>query len=233
MAKKIFAALGIVGFLATAGIAFAQTTTDNTGGGSSQSATATVAPRTQPMVLEVNSGGRVLLRGTVDTASANSLTIKGWGGNWTVNVSANTEVMPKGAAVSSLQQGDFVGILGTVDQSSSWTIDATLVRDWTARQALNQEVKTNVQAVRQEMSAAPRTIQGTLSNLDATAQTFTLTNAGGTAYAVSLTSGAKILARNWLTLDFSKVSNGDTVRVYGTVASSTITASIFRDVSVR
>ncbi|HVB19851.1 MAG TPA: hypothetical protein VNF51_01005 [Candidatus Paceibacterota bacterium] len=185
------------------------------------------------MVLQAGPGGNILLRGTVDSVSSDSVMVKSWGGDWTVNVPTTAKVLPQGIALSDFQTGDFVGVQGTVDQTSAWTIDAKLIRDWTAKQAATQQVKQNVQAVRQEMSAGPKIIQGVLSNLDATAQTFTLTTASGTAYSVSLTSGAKILAQNWTTLDFSKVNDGDTVRIYGTVSNSAISAMIFRDVSVK
>ena len=224
MSKNIMAALGIVGFLASAGVAFAQTPT----------ATATVSPKaSSQMVLQVGPNGKVLLRGTVSSASSGSVTVKSWGGDWTVTVPSSASVLPQGEALSSFKAGDFVGVQGAIDPSASWTVNATLIRDWTARTEATQQIKANVQAVRQTMTSGPRTIQGTISNLDAAAQTFTLTNAAGTAYSVSLASGAKILAKNWATLDFSKVSNGDTVRAYGTVASSSISASIFRDVSVK
>ncbi|MBU6323422.1 MAG: hypothetical protein KGI41_03490 [Patescibacteria group bacterium] len=223
MSKKAVLAFGIIGLLASASAAFAQTT-------DTAPAPGTAA---QPVVLQVNKSGGVLLRGTVSSVASDSVTVKSWGGDWTVNVSSAASVLPRGAALSSFQAGDFVGVQGTVNGSAGWTVDATLIRDWTARQALNQQIKTNVQAVHTTMANGPRTIQGTLSALDAAAQTFTLTNSTGTAYSVSLASGAKLLAQNWATLDFSKVQNGDTVRVYGTVSSSAITASIFRDVSVK
>lgn len=173
------------------------------------------------------------MRGTVDSVSDNSLTIKSWGGDWTVHVPANATVLPQGATLSSYAVGDFVGVQGTVDTTANWTVTATLVRDWTARTAQKQDEKTNAQSVRAVMDAGPRTVQGTLSALDASAQTFTLTTASGTAFSVSLSSGAKILARNWATLGLDKVTNGDTVRVYGTVASTSIAASVLRDVTVK
>ena len=215
MTKKMMAAAGIIGFLATAGIAFAQ------------------AAQSEQMLVQIGPAGKVLLRGTIDSVSASSLSVKSWGGDWTVNVGPSATVLPQGVALSSFKQGDFVGVQGSVDSSAAWTVTASLVRDWTARAAETAQIKANVEAVKVERASAPRTVQGTLSNLGATAQTFTLTNAAGTAFSVSLASGAKLLASNWATLDFSKVSNGDTVRVYGPVASSTITASIFRDVSVK
>ncbi len=224
MYKKIGLALGTLGFLAVAGVAFAQTASTAT------SVSTSVTTPSQQMVLQVGPAGKVLLRGTIDSVSATSITVKSWGGDWTVNVSASASVMPQGVALTDFKQGDFVGVQGTVNSSAGWTVDATLVRDWTARQALNQQVQANTQSMHTMMSSGPRTIQGTLSGLSG--QTFTLTASNGTAYSVSLASGALLLTQGRATLDFSKVSNGDTVRVYGTVSSSTISASIFRDVSV-
>lgn len=215
--------LGTFGFLATGGVVFAQTASTIT--------SMTTSTPSQSMVLQVGPAGKVLLRGTIDSVSATSITVKSWGGDWTINVPTTAQVLPQDVALSSFQQGDFVGVQGTINSSGSWTVDATLVRDWTQRQAMNQEIKQNVQSVHQAMSGAPRTIQGTLSNLSG--ETFTLTASGGAVYSVSVTSGAKILQKNWLTLsDFTQVQNGDTVRVWGPVASSSVTASIFRDMSI-
>ena len=227
----MLAVLGMIGFLATAGVALAQTTA--TGSAVASSAVTTIQPRTEPMVLEIGAAGRVLLRGTVESASADSLTVKSWGGSWTITVPASAEVLPHGTAVSGFGQGDFVGVLGTVNQSAGFTIDAKIVHDWTARMTARQGITRNIRAVREVMrSGTPRVVEGTLSNLDASAETFTLTAKSGTNYSVSLVSGAKTLQRNWATLDFSTVHNGDTVRVWGPVASSTISASVFRDVSI-
>ena len=225
MSRKVIAALGIVGFLASASVAFAQTTT---------TATPPTSPASsQPTVLQVGAKGNVLLRGTIDSVSSGSVTVKSWGGTWTVSVPSSARVLPSGAALSSFQQGDFVGVQGTVDSNASWTVNATLIRDWTARAALTQEIKTNVQAVKQEVQRAAHVIQGTLSNLDATAETFTLTTAAGTAYSVTLDPSAKILGKNWATISLSQATNGDTVRVLGTASSTTVAASVFRDVSVK
>lgn len=230
MSKKIIAAFGIVGFLASAGLAFARTATVST---TSSATVSAPEVKGEAMMLEVGREGRVLLRGTISSVSSGSVTVKSWGGDWTVNVSSSAKVLPQGAALSSFKTGDFVGVQGTVSQSGAWTVDATLVRDWTDRQVIHQQITSNEKAVREVMSAAPRTIQGSISGLDSTARTFTLTTGNGKAYSVSLDSSVKLLSKNWATLDFTKVSSGDTVRVYGTIASSTITASIFRDISVK
>ncbi len=229
MSKKMMAALGIVGFLASAGAAFAQTTTPTP-----TTTAVTAAPAaSEQMTLQIGPSGKALLRGTVSAVSTGSVTVTSWGGDWTVNVPTAATVLPQGNAISDFKTGDFVGVQGTGDSRAGWTGKASLIRDWTARAAVKQEIKANVQAVHTTMSNGPRVVQGTISNLDVTAQTFTLTNAAGTAYSVSLSSGAKILGKNFATIDLSKVTSGDTVRVYGTVSSSAISASIFRDVSVK
>ncbi len=236
MIKKALATAGIAGFLGTAGVAFAQApqqmiiTHDPV-----PLTTASSTPHAQPMVLEIGPRGKVLLRGTIESVSADSLTVKGWGGIWTVNVPTTSKILPNGVSLSNFQQGDFVGIEGTVDQSSSWTVSAELVRDWTERKAAHQEAKQNIQSVRGDVRAGAgtsRVIQGTVSGLDTASNTFTLTTEKGASYSVSLASGAKTLQRNWLSLDFSTAQNGDKVRVWGPVASSTISASVFRDLSV-
>ena len=227
MSRKLIAVLGAFGFLASAGLAFAQDATTTP----PVTVPAPVATAvSHPMVLQIGPKGAVLLRGTIDSVSSGSVTVKSWGGDWTVNVPASASVLPQGTALSDMKQGDFVGVQGTVDSTANFTVDAKLIRDWTERQAVRQEIRSNVQAVRATMS---RIVQGTLSNLDATAETFTLTNAAGTAYSVSLSSGAKVIGKNFTTIQLSQATNGDMVRVYGTVASSTISASIFRDVSVK
>ena len=219
MSKKIMVAVGIAGFLASAGMVFAQSATNTT-------------PHL-PTILQVNGRGKVLIRGTVESVSNNSLSISSWGGTWTINVGSSTDVVPSGVTLANINQGDFVGVEGSVDSSADLTITATLVRDWTARRVLTQQIRSNIQAVRETMSSVPHVVQGTLSNLDSTGETFTLTNARGTAYNVTLSSGAEILGRNWATIALSQATDGDTVRVFGTVASSTITATVFRDVSVK
>lgn len=226
MGKKIALILGVVGLAAMASVALAQS--------DSAVSNQPVTPSTYPMILKIGHKGNVLLRGTVDSISPNSLTVKSWGGNWTVNVSSQTKTLPATAGgISGFKQGDFVGVLGTVDETNSWTVNANLVRDWTERRVINQEAKQNARTVHQEIRAeTPRNYLGTASNVNASGQSFTLTSTNGKNYSVTLAAGAKILQRNWLTLDFSGVQNGDHVRVWGMMSSSTISASIFRDLSV-
>ncbi len=223
MVKKIIATLGVISILGATGVAFAQTASTTVP--TQTSATASMQP-----VLNVSASGKTLLRGTIVSVSATAITVQSWGGAWTVNVPTSAQIYPQGVGLSSFQQGDFVGVQGTVNSSTGWTIDATVVRDWTQRQAVTQQVQQNVQNIKSTMGTGPRNYAGTLSNLSG--QSFTLTTSGGTAYSVSLTGSAEIVQKNFRTLDFTQVQNGDSVRVWGNAASSSLTASIFRDLSI-
>ncbi len=209
--------------LATTLVASAQTAT---------SSTPSAVSHSQPMVVQIGPNGRALLRGTIASVSTGVLTVNSWGGVWTVNVGSGAKVLPavSGNDLSQFKQGDFVGVEGTVSEGANWTIDATLVRDWTYRAAVGQEVKQNIKEVRQiERANRPRDYIGTASNVST--DSFTLT-VGSTAYTVSPTSGAKIVNRNWVTIPLSDIQANDHVRAWGTEASGTISAAIVRDVSI-
>ncbi len=114
------------------------------------------------MVVQIGPGGKTLLRGTVDAVGSNSLTVKSWGGDWVVNVASDANLMP-GASVSDVKVGDFVGVQGTTSQSAAWTVDANLVRDWTAKKVMqenNEMMKRTEQekkAMMQENHMTPQT----------------------------------------------------------------------------
>lgn len=224
MIKKIALAASIFGALSVTSIALAQATTT----------TPTAVPTTasQQTVLDVNPTGKVLMRGTIASIASGVITVNGWGGAWTVNVPSTAEVLPVevGNDISQFKAGDFVGIQGTVSQNSNWTINATIVRDWTYRAEVVQQQKQNIQAARAtEQSSTPRNFVGVASNVSG--NTFTLT-VGATAYTVNIASGAEIANRNWVTLPATSIVNGDNVRVWGINTSGTINAQIVRDVSI-
>jgi len=190
------------------------------------SAQVTMGMDTHPaMVLNVNANGKVLLRGTIDTVGTNSITVKSWGGSWTVNTASGTQVFPEGS-LSQFAAGDFVGVRGTVNQSASLTIDATMVRDWTVRGT----IKTNQQDIKNIIkSLSPRNWQGTASNLSA--NSFTLT-VDGTAYTVNLAANAEVVNKVFVKLPFADIKQGDMVRVWGPLSGTTITASVVRKISL-
>ena len=226
--KKLTLGAGVgvaVALLAAGIVASAQTATTT-------APTMGTSTETQPMILQVNKNGKVLLRGTIASVSSGVMTVQSWGGTWTVDIGSSAKVLPSSAGndITQFKAGDFVGVEGTVAEGSLWTVNADLVRDWTYRNAVNAEVKQNVQEARQIRNAArPRDYVGVASNVSGSS--FTLT-AHGTAYAVNVASGAEVVNRMWVAMPLSSIQVNDNVRVWGIASSSTITAQIVRDVSI-
>ncbi|MGC9599379.1 MAG: hypothetical protein ABSE18_03280 [Minisyncoccia bacterium] len=225
--KKILCIASVatgVAVVATAFIAAAQTTAP-------AAASALTTASEQP-ILQIGPAGKVLMRGTLASATSGALTVNSWGGVWTVNVGASAQVLPVAAGndLAQFRTGDFVGVQGTVSQSANWTIDATLVRDWTYRQATVQEQKQNIQSAQTTIkSGTPRNYVGVASSLSGSSFTLTV---NGVADTVNVASGAEVVNRNWITLPLASINSGDNVRVWGVNASGTITAQIVRDVSI-
>lgn len=179
------------------------------------------------MVLEVGPAGRVLMRGTVKTVGTNSLTVTSWGGDWMVNVVSTTNILPA-SSMSQFMIGDFVGVQGSVVQGVPWTIDATLVRDWTAKKA----EQTNKQEIKNLMqSATPKNWQGTASNVNTSTNSLTLT-IDGTAYTVNLAANAKVVNFQYINMNLADIKSGDTVRIWATVSGTSATAYVVRDTSI-
>lgn len=185
----------------------------------------------RPVVVQIGPSGNALLRGTIKTIGTDSLIVTSWGGDWTVNVSSSDSritIIPK-VGLDQFKTGDFVGVQGSVNQSASFTIDARLVRNWSGR----KEIQENKQDIRELIKqGTPRNWQGTASDVNVSAKTFTLT-VEGVAYSVNLTASAIIVNQKYATIAFSDIKNGDTVRVWGPLSGTTITASVVRDVSIK
>lgn len=112
-----------------------------------------VPAKMPPQIVNIGSEGRTLLRGTVSAVGTDSLTVKSWGGEWVVKVSADTKIRRDNSSSGSLGTyavGDFVGVNGIASQSAAWTIDAMLVRNWTDRKEITTEVKEKKLEVREE-----------------------------------------------------------------------------------
>lgn len=181
----------------------------------------------RPIVVQISASGNILLRGTVESVAADSLMVKTWGGTWKVNVSTNTKLTPE-TSLSQFKAGDFVGVQGQVSQAASLTIDARLVRNWTEK----MQVQTNQQQIKEIMKAqSPKNWEGTASNTSTTGTTLTLT-IDDINYTVNVAAGAKIVDKNFMTVVFGSIKNGDKVRVWGPSSGTTITAYVVRDVSL-
>jgi hypothetical protein len=231
MNTKIFIASALMLASAVAAPVFAQTATTTT------AVTTTVAPApsaavAEQPVLEVGAAGKVLLRGTIASVSSGIITVNSWGGTWTVNIPSSASVLPEAVTdyTTQFQAGDFIGVQGTIATNANWTVNATLVRDWTYRATVTAQAKTNLQTAQGMRASAPRDYIGTASNVGASS--LTLAAANGTVYTVNPTASAEIVNRNWATIPLTSVSSGDNVRVYGVNVSGTVTARIIRDVTI-
>lgn len=199
---------------------------------SNQSASSKSSSSHPAMVLEVNSKGKILLRGTVESVASSSLVVKSWGGNWTVKISSDTKIYPKANATSTLsgfEKGDFVGVIGQVTETENFTVNAETVRNWTMKEKVKageQEGKKEAKEAKKEGAKLFVGVAGTVasSSLILTSQEKT--------YTVHLTSSTKILNKNWLKINLSQIQLGDKVRIYGTASSTDIQAEVVRDISL-
>ena len=148
---------------------------------------------------------------------------KSWGG---------TQILPNltGNDFVNFQVGDYVAAQGTVDQTGNWSVNATLVRDYTYRQTAADQQKANRTTASQTIkSETPRNYVGIASGIGD--GSFTLM-VNGEADIVDVNAGAQIVNRNWLGIPLSALSEGDNVRVWGVNSSGTIAVDIVRDVSL-
>lgn len=126
-----------VAVLGLASLAAAQTTTSPLPEATTTPETAvpTAGQYPAPMVVDIDNAGNALVRGVVQSAGADSITLTSWGGTWTVQMAEGGSVVPAGTGgtgdLSSIPVGDFVGVDGTVTADQTMTVNATFVRDWT------------------------------------------------------------------------------------------------------
>lgn len=90
-----------------------------------------------PMVVSIENSGNALIRGVVQSVSAEKVTIATWGGVWTIRSAGEgaTTVLPAGPSgtsdLSLIAVGHFVGAEGIIATDEPATITAAFVRDWT------------------------------------------------------------------------------------------------------
>ena len=224
----------IASMMLTAPFIWAQDTSTSTA--SSSSITPTTLPTSShpmPMVVEIGPAGNALIRGTVTSVGADSLTVKSWGGNWTVKIDENTKLLPQGLVLDQIKDGDFVGLNGKVISDESLAVHANLIRDWTEKKTTKEEVQQNKKEVKQIVKETPKpairilkveTIDPTSNTLTAKLNTKTIT--------VKLVNGVKLIDRNWKNISFDQIKANDTIRVYGVLSDSNLEASVIRDISL-
>lgn len=190
--------------------------------------TTTAAPvnsQAHKWVVQVGPEGRALLRGTLKTVGTNSLTVTSWGGDWMINIMSDTKLMPN-QDMSQFKVGDFIGVQGKVSTTGVWMIDATLVRDWTAKkveQTARQDVREFIK------DAIPKNWEGTVSNASSTMFTLTM---GSNTYTVTPVSVSKIVNSHFMVVTMADIKNGDKVTVWGTLSGTEISALVVKDNSL-
>ncbi|MGH7240288.1 MAG: DUF5666 domain-containing protein, partial [Candidatus Saccharimonadales bacterium] len=82
------------------------------------------------MQVHIDQNGNAQVQGTAAWMGQDALSVRSWGGNWTVQVASSTMITPNGT-LSQIQSGDTVMVWGIADQNDS-TIRASRVQDLTA-----------------------------------------------------------------------------------------------------
>ena len=98
-----------------------------------QTAPVSVPASSGPVMVSINPNGSVLLRGSIESVGTDSLVIKSWGGSWTVKITGSTKILSRNGALSAFEVGSFAGVLGSIAQDGSFTVNAEIVRAWGQR----------------------------------------------------------------------------------------------------
>lgn len=123
--------------------------------------TFTVVPA--PVLVEVNSSGDALVRGTVRSIDGTTLALDSWGGTWSVRTDGARVVsggVTGAAELSSVSVGDYVGVEGAVVAEEGMTIAATFVRNWSTDPYTGADAPAPV--------SAPVRVLGTSTSAEAT-----------------------------------------------------------------
>jgi len=217
----------IAGLVLAASVSLAQTASP-----SATSSVPVIKPQRVPMVVQIGPAGNALIRGTVTNVGADSLTVKSWGGNWTVKIEKDTKFLPRGLTLDQIKAGDLVGLNGKVNIEESLTLRATLIRDWTEKKITKEEVKETKKEVKQILKETkPKIHVLTVEMIDKINNTLTA-KLNGQAITVKLANGAKLIDRKFKTITFDKIEANDKIRVYGILSGNTLEASVIRDISI-
>jgi hypothetical protein len=191
--------------------------------------------------LEIGPAGRTLMRGHIESVTADSIKIRTWGGVWTVRVLPGAEIIPRVGAqlfdLTRFQPGDYVGINGTIVRDQPLTIEARVIRNWTEKREIAFERKMNHEYLKRLIkdnrisdSLTGRVFEGTVGSISGTS--FTLSDRG-VATTIETNGATRFVDRNYATIALGSITVGDRVRVYGDVtSSSSILAQVVRDTSL-
>src|SRR3989338_2382410 len=86
-----------------------------------------------PVILNIGPNGNTLLRGVIKSVGTDSLVVTSWGGDWTINVVAGTQIISSNRTLSDFVVGNFAGVLGKTSHDGDFTVEARIVRSWGPR----------------------------------------------------------------------------------------------------
>jgi hypothetical protein len=133
--KKSFLIASLVATVAVAGtVAFAFAQTQNQNGSGDHGEKGDHGNGGQKMMITISPSGKAMIRGTLlsggsmvigsttaSTTNPGTITVKSWGITFTITTA--------GADLSLFKNGDFVGVIGTIDPTTQ-IITAKVIRDW-------------------------------------------------------------------------------------------------------
>jgi hypothetical protein len=135
--------------------------------------------------LEVNTNGKIEMRGIVESVGVDTLMVRSWGGLWTVHVSTVTGLTSNTATVSNglsslFLVGDAVDVKGVVSSTETMHVDATKVK--------GRHTKTEINLRSHELENRFRVrVQDQFSNLGAGSQQVVV--AGQSSSSVTSSNG--------------------------------------------
>ena len=124
-------------------------------------------------------------------------------------------------AVTQIQAGDYISFSGIMNTASAFTVNAAVIKDWSA------QIKSTLLGM--------RTFEGSLQSVSATSLPVTLTMMiDNMSFTVNVPADISILDKNWAVTPISNFQAGDTVRIYGAIEAantSVIDATVVRNAS--
>ncbi|MBP9711025.1 MAG: hypothetical protein KBD50_02065 [Candidatus Pacebacteria bacterium] len=172
---------------------------------------------TNQVSVDINNGGRTSVTGAKVTSVSSDTVVANaqWGSaNVTFNVKVSSSTSIKDAKgkntmpIGNIVVGDTVNFSGSLNTGASGlTVNATQIKDVTRNSTETPKPQSHV-------------FQGKLQSLGSNSLGLMIDSIN---YTVNVPSNALILAKNWTATNLSSFVVGDTVRVFGSIQTSTST----------
>ncbi len=198
-------------------------------------------PTSAPKLLNINDDGTATIRGVILGGDGkNLLAVKSWGGIWNIRVADDTAHAPESEGsfdIENVPVGHFIGVVGMIAWDAPYTINAAYIRDWSVTPSAPDIPNTGIE---NNAASATSTMQATRSDQQLFVGTaneigpnsFRLTNGDGVNYSVTVTPLTIIWSDDRRSINFQDISEGDVVRVGGTISGDVIFPLIIRDTAI-